>query len=129
MPITIHYTKDNTGVNFFAVDEVSGKDIISSMKKLFASEHFKNLKYWIVDRSLCTKYKVSSEEVMLIADLDKEAAKINPDILHALVSHTDLQFGMSRMYEIQTGEDGFKTRIFKVRSDAEAWINEELAKA
>jgi hypothetical protein len=126
MPITIDYTDDKTGVTFFAVDKVTGKDIIASMKELFQSENFVNLKYWIVDRSRCTKYEVDSEEVREIAYLDKDAAKRNPQLLHALIADTDLQYGMSRMYEIHSDDGGFRTKIFRDRAAAEEWIQKEL---
>jgi hypothetical protein len=129
MPIEIKYTEDNLGINFYAVGEVTGNHIIEGMKEIFQSEKFVNLKYWIADRSRCTKYDVSSDDVKLIADLDKEAAKINPDLLMILISDTELQYGMSRMYEIYSADSGFKTSVFKDRYKAEDWLKKELDKS
>ena len=128
MPIEIHYTDDNIGVIFCAVGEVTGKDIIESEKEIFQSKDFVNLKYWIVDRSRCTKYEVSSDEVKLIAQIDNEAAKINPNLLMVLISETDLQQGMSRMYQAYIDEAGFKTMVLRDRETAKEWIQSELNK-
>ncbi len=128
MPIEIQYTDDSIGVNFCAVGKVTGKDILESAKDIFQSKGFVNLRYWIVDRSRCTKYEVSPDEVRLIAELDNEAAKINPNLLMALISETDFQFGVSRMYEGYINETGFKTMVFRDRDAAEKWIKTELNK-
>lgn len=128
MPIEIQYTDDNIGVEFCAVGEVTGKDIIEGEKKIYQSKGFVNLRYWIVDRSRCSKYEVNSDEVMMIAALDNDAAKRNPNLLIALISETDHQFGMSRMYEAYIDEAGFQTMAFLDRGAAEKWIKNELNK-
>ncbi len=127
MPIEIRYTDDRKGLDFCAVGSVTGKEIVESAKEIYREEGFLNLRYWIVDRSRCTNYEVSADEVRLIAELDKKAAKENPDLITAIISETDLQYGMSRMYETFVGESGFKTELFKDRESAEKWIQSELA--
>jgi hypothetical protein len=128
MPIEIQYTDDNIGIIFSAVGKVTGKEIIESQSDIYQSKGFVNLRYWIVDRSRCTEYEVSSDEVSRIAALDNETAKINPNLIMALISESDLQFGVSRMYEAQISEDGFKTMVFRDRSTADKWIQSELNK-
>ena len=50
-------------------------------------------------------------------------------MLIALVSQTDLQFGISRMYEAHIDESGFKAMSFRDRAAAERWIRRELKKS
>ena len=126
MTIKIKYTKDNIGVRFCAIGDVSGKDIIAGIKEILQFKNFENLKYWIVDRLLCTKYDVSSNDVRFIAELGIKGAKRNPDLLMALVSSSDLQFGVSKMYEAYSGEKGHKTKVFRNMDSAEKWIENEL---
>ena len=122
MTIEVKYTDDNMGVTFYAVGKVTGKDIIESQRDIYQSNGFKNLRYWIVDRSRCTEYKVSSDEVSQIATMDNKAVELNPNLIMALISESDLQFGVSIMYESQIIEDGFNTNVFRNRSEAEKWI-------
>ncbi len=129
MPIEVHYTEDHIGLVLCAVGKITGQDIIDAQKKIYASAHFVKLKYWIVDRARCTEYAVTADDVARIASMDKEAAKRNPHMLVALVSHTDLQFGISRMYEAHIDENGFKAMSFRNRAAAERWIRHELRKA
>jgi len=122
MPIEIEYTDDTLGVIFSAVGKVTGKEIIDKQKDVYRSKEFPRLRYWIVDRSRCTEYDVSTEEVSEIAAIDNEAAHINPHLIMALVAESDLQFGISRMYESQITEKGFTTEVFREREAAERWI-------
>ena len=129
MPIEIQYTEDKIGVVFCAVGRVTGEEIIAAQKTIHDSEGFVDLRYWIVDRSRCTEYTVSTDEVSQIADMDNNAAKRNPHLLMALVSESDLQFGVSRMYEAQIDANGFKTMSFRDRASAEKWIENELGQS
>ena len=129
MPIEIQYTEDGVGVVFSAVGRVTGEEIITAQKSIYDSKAFAGLRYWIVDRSRCTAYAVSTDDVGQIADMDNEAARRNPHLLMALVSETDLQFGVSRMYEALIDENGFKTMSFRDRESAERWIANELGKS
>jgi hypothetical protein len=95
---------------------------------VYASENFVNLRYWIVDRARCTEYTVTPEDVVRIASMDNRAAKRNPNLLIALISHSDLQYGISRMYEAHIDENGFKAMSFRDRPSAEQWIRRELRK-
>ncbi len=126
MTIEIHYTEDRIGLVFSAVGKVTGQDIIDAQEDVYNSAIFMHLKYWIVDRSQCTEYTVTAEDVARIAEMDNQAAKINPHLLVALVSETDLQFGISRMYEAHIDANGFKAMSFRDRATAEKWIRSEL---
>lgn len=128
MPIQIKYRADKIGIEFIASDVVTGKDVIEANNKIYNSENFSKQKYKIADRTKCTDYQVNSEEVRLIAEQDKTAAKINPNLLIALVSRSDLQYGMSRMYQAYGNESGFLIEIFQDRKSAEEWIEKQLQK-
>lgn len=128
MPIEIQYTDDRKGIIFCAVGKVTGKDIIEKQISIYNSAKFIDIKYWIVDRSKCTEYDVNKGDIVQIADIDNDAAKTNPDLLMALVSESNFQFGMSRMYEAHINKEGFKTMVFEKMSEAKNWVNSELAK-
>jgi len=128
MPIEIEYTEDNLGIVFSAVGKVTGKEIIDNQKDVYRSEEFASLRYWIVDRSRCTEYVVTTEEIAEIAAIDNQAALINPHLIMALVAESDFQYGMSRMYESQIVEDGFTTEVFRNREAAERWIYNKISR-
>jgi hypothetical protein len=125
MPIEIQFTDDNIGINFCAVGEVSGKEIIEHLKEFYQSDVFPSLKYWIVDREKCVKYDVSANEVNEIAKISRDAAKKNPDLLEIIISPTDLQYGVSSMYEAYLGDDSFKTIVVRDKQPAKECLKKE----
>lgn len=126
MPIQIKYLDGGIGVEFIGTGVVTGADIIAANKEIYRNENFYRQRYQIVDRTKCTNYKVSHEEIIKIAEQDKVAAKTNPNVIIAFISTSPLQYGISRMYQSYVGDDGFLTELFRDRKSAERWIGEQL---
>ena len=128
MPIQIKYIEGGLGVEFIGSDVVTGTDIIEANKEIYSNENFSRQRYQIVDRTNCAEFQVSNEEIRIIAEQDKAAAKTNPNIISALISKTDLQYGISRVYHALVGDSGFLTEIFRDRKNAEEWVEKHLKK-
>lgn len=124
MPIKMNILDNGAGIEFFSYETVTGKEIIEANEKIYTPEYLAKLKYQIIDRSMCTKYLVSSEEMEIIAGQEIRASKINNNITIVLVSTTDLQYGMSRMWQALSEETGFKSEIFNDRASADKYIKE-----
>jgi len=124
MPVKINILQKGKGIEFVSSGIVTGEEIIEANKKIYTRDYLLPCKYKIIDRSTCTEYRVTPEEMQLIADQDITASKINRDITVVLISSTDLQFGMSRMWQVLSGETGFKSKIFKDRKSAYDFIKE-----
>jgi hypothetical protein len=129
MPIQIKYRDGSIGVEFIGSGVVTGTDIIEANKEIYSNKNFSKQRYKIVDRTHCTEYHVSTEEIRIIAEQDKAAAKTNPNIIIALISTTDLQYGISRMYQAYVRDIGFLTEVFRDRKSAEEWVERQLIKS
>jgi hypothetical protein len=129
MPIQIKYIDGGVGVEFIGSGVVTGADIIAANKEIYRNENFSKQRYKIVDRTNCKKYQASKEEIKIIAEQDKVAAKTNPNIIIAFISTSPLQYGISRMYQAYAGENGYLSEIFRDRKSAEKWIEEQLKKS
>jgi len=128
MPVKINILHNGTGIEFISSGTVTGKEIIEANKKIYTPEYLSRLKYKIIDRTTCTEYRVTIEEMLIIADQDIEASKINKKITIILVSPTQLQFGMTRMWQALSAETGFKSEIFKNRESADDYMNKTFKK-
>ena len=126
MPIQIKYINGGIGVEFIGSGLVTGADVIAANKEIYRNENFSRQRYQIVDRTNCTKYQISNKEIRIIAEQDKAAAKTNPNVIIAFISISDLQYGISRMYQSYVGDNGFLTEIFRDRKSAEEWIKHQL---
>ena len=122
MPVQINILQDGIGIEFLSSGIITGKEIIEANKKIYTREYLLRLKYKIIDRSTCTDYRVTPEEMSVIANQDIEASKINRNITIVLVSPTDLQYGMTRMWQVLSEDTGFKSEIFKDRESANEYI-------
>jgi hypothetical protein len=126
MPVQINFIEDGFGVEFISSGIVTGSQIIQANEKIYTREILSRLNYKIVDRTNCTEYNVTTKDIQIIASQDRKAAKINPNIIIALISTTPLQYGMSRMWEAYVDETGFQVEIFKDRGNANKWIRNQL---
>ena len=126
MPLTINYKDDGKGIEILASGTVHGREIIDAHKEIYSEKNLKRQRYQIIDRTHCTDYDVSTDEVKKIAEIDRSASLINPHIIIAIVAPDDLQYGMSRIWQAYADESGFMTRVFRDRKSADLWLAEHL---
>ena len=126
MTINIKYIDNGIGIEIIASGFVTGEEIIKAHQEIYHTQNLERQKYQLIDRTECTEYNVSTEEVKQIAAIDNAAAKSNPDIVIAIIAPTDIQFGMSRVWQVHVEESKLLTQIFRDRISAENWISEQI---
>ncbi len=86
---------------------------------------FRKYRYSVSDYTGVTEIEdVRTDVVQSVANLCKQAARINPDAVIAVAADRDLLFGLARMWEALSNETGWDIRVFRTFSSAEAWIRE-----
>ena len=129
MPIEIQYVDGGLGVLYLGKGIVTGEDIINSNKQIFSSEEkMVNNKYGLIDYSNVTQFEVSTSEVEIIASQNKKASEYIPDAVVAVVAEKDIEFSMTRMWEMVAENTGLQWNImvFRDREKAEIWIKERV---
>jgi len=126
MTIQINYPDNGIGIEIIASGVVTGEEIIKAQDEIYNEENLQKQKYQIIDRTHCTEYQVSSEDIERISDRDNRASEVNSYIIIAVVSSTPLQYGMTRMWQAYIREDRFVTKIFADRKSADEWIELQL---
>ena len=129
MPIKIIYTEDGLGVKYIAMGKTTGEEVIQTNKEVISDKRFQSLKYKIADRSECDEYLVNGASVKIVAEQEREASQVNPDLVVALIAGSELQFGMSRMYQSLMAGMGFECDIFEDQEAAMKWINKKIQKS
>ena len=112
MPVQINIIDDGNGIEYLATGVVTGKEIIEANQKTHTPDILHPAKYKIVDRTGCTDYRVTEENIRTLSQQDLRASQINNDIVIVLVSQTPLQFGMTRMWQAHIEKTGLRTEIF-----------------
>lgn len=131
MSVTLVNLDEGAGVVFVCEGDVAGQEIIQANRQiLLHKEKLKRSRYCIIDYSKTTHYQVSSSEIEIIAEQDKEIATHIEAYLVAVVANRGVEFGFSRMWQSIIEANGLKweTMVFKERSEAENWIKGKAKK-
>lgn len=126
MAVKIEYMADGIGIVLFHEGIVTGEELITAISRVYEDNRYPQLKYWIGDRSQCTEFLPDTKTMEQIAKQNMVESARNPGMLLALVSPTDLQYGMSRMLQFLADGCLFRTKIFRDRASAQKWIQKEL---
>ena len=127
MSIEIRYFNNGMGVYWLGQGVLTGQDLLEASKETFKSEEkIKQLKYALIDFTSIDMESIQSAEIRVKAEMDEMAAKTNPDVVVAITASKDVMFGLSRMWEAFVDEIGWKTRVFRSRTEAELWIKETI---
>jgi hypothetical protein len=127
MPITITYLDNGTGVDFIGTGIVKGRELIEATEKIFSSEeNLRESKYGLLDFSNVDFFNASSEELKLVTELDKRAAKINPDLVIALIADKNRVHGISQIWKAYMDETDWESKSFSSRPEALHWIKQRV---
>ncbi len=127
MPITVKYLDNGLGILLLGKGVVTGEEWIQCNKEIFSSgEKIINCKYGLIDYSNAEDLIATNEDVETIARQDKEASRFLPEGVVAVVASKDIEFGLSRMWEIVVESEGipWKTMVFREKEAAKDWIKQ-----
>jgi len=124
MSIQVNILENGEGVEIKAFGIVYGHEIIQAHEEIYNEKYLRNQKYHIIDKSKCTEYDVTAEDIASIAKLDKKASIINPNIIVAIIESERLLFSLTKLWQKHVEEYVFKTRSFVDRNTALEWVAE-----
>lgn len=126
MAIKYTFLDDGVGIEIVFSGVIHGRDIINIHKEINSTENLSGLKYKIIDRTQVKEFYVSAAETKEIARLDKETAKIKPDLAIAIISPSAELDALAGLWEANLEGESIKTNRFFSRNEAEDWIKEIL---
>ncbi len=128
MPVDHRVSHGGLGVVFACHGAVSrGEFVAVKAHYLAARETTAKLLFALIDLTRAGAFSLTTDDIRLLAELDSQLAEILPNgFLVALVADTDLEFGLSRMWEALAGGVGWETRSFRSGAEAGAWIAKRL---
>jgi hypothetical protein len=126
MPLEIAYPDNGEGIKVCALGHINPGEILEAYNEIYSEENINKIKYFLIDRSECKEDSMSNEGIQEIAARDRNALKVNPNLIIAHIAPTDLQYGLTRMWQAYMGDDQLSIQIFRDRKSAEAWIKIKL---
>ena len=124
MGIEINLLEDGRGVEVLAEGVVQGWEIIDAHTRIYDERYLERQHYQVIDKSACTEYDVTADDIDAIAELDRKASIVNPDIVIAVIEASALQFSLTELWQAHLAECTFLTKSFRDRQSAVEWISE-----
>lgn len=108
---------------YTAVGEVNGDDFVRAIETFYQGAITKNVLWDVGGADL---RRVEPGEIKGIAKIPRQHFEERRGGKTAIVVASDLAFGLTRMYEIQTNvdEQPFETNVFRSLDDAYSWLDE-----
>ena len=129
MPVEITDLDEGRGNLVIGRGVVTGEEFVNALRSHFSQDEdkFRNYKYSLTDHSAVTAIiDVSVGDVRTIAQLCRQASRVNPDAVVAVVADRNVLFGLTRMWEMLQDGSGWTVKAFRTRDAAEAWIRETV---
>jgi len=101
---------------------ITSQEIYEANTAMLTHPDFASLRYQLCIFQNVSDFQLSTNEIMLTAQRDIEASKINTDVKVAIVTDSTLVYGMGRMYEAFADESNWQTEIFWKIEDAHNWL-------
>ena len=126
MTFEIVYPDNGLGIIRSFSEHLTGSEVIATLHETLSSpELIEKIKYSLADFSGVTDVTISKEEVQIISDLAVRIAKLNKDILVAVVGPQDLVFGLARMWQTHSDQSALDILVTRSRTEAENWIKQQ----
>jgi hypothetical protein len=125
LPFESTFSDDGSCLTQVGSGLVLGTEMVSATRALLVDVRTPTLTRCLIDLSDVTDLRLSKEEMDVLAGEGWRLAVIVPHVTVALLATRDLAFGLARMWEGLVGTTGWKTRVFRDRTEACVWLSEE----
>ena len=126
MTIELRYRDNGKGVLFVCTGVVTASEIAEANKEIYSDERLQTLRYQLIDYSGVERIDLSSDEIRTLAAMDSSASERNPEFLIAVVSPSDLSYGITRVWQAIIDEAELENSVFRTIAEAELWIKESM---
>jgi len=127
MPVEVNLL-EGRGVEILATGVVYGHEIIKANKEIISNEDLGSIQYKLIDKSACTEYSVTADDIKKITKLNGLIAKANPNIIMAIVESKTLQFSVTDLWQTIVKKYNFENNSFQDREAALEWVKKNIKK-
>ncbi len=113
---------EDNGIRWIFSGQLTVDDLLKCNQDLYKDPRFSDIEYEICDFRAVIDFPEESKAVHVIANMDMEQSKRNPNMKVAIIGNRLAIFGLTRMYQIVTGDSVWETHYFENEDDARAWI-------
>jgi hypothetical protein len=122
MPIRTIIERDAGLIRTSASGRITGPDLVEYYHRLRAHPDFRGSLNEIFDATQVEAIDLTADDVRRLSSVTEEFTRRGVPVKVAIVAPGDLEFGMSRMYEMLQVQSVNELKVFRERSAAENWI-------
>jgi hypothetical protein len=123
MPIRTMIDKGSNLIRTTASGRVTGRDLVDYYHRLRAHPDFRGSLNEIFDATQVDTIDLTADDVRRLSSVTEEFTRRGVPVKVAIIAPGDLEFGMSRMYEMLQSQSINVLKVFRERAAAEAWID------
>lgn len=124
MPYTTHWTAQT--ITWTYSGKLTGDELIQSNMEVYGDPRFDDIRHQIVDLRGITENLVGDSHMRTVAHLDMAAARSNPKIKIAVITHNRKGMEMSDTYDSHTvSKSPWVTKAFCTIEQAHEWLGLE----
>ncbi len=134
MPYSITIDNKRKGLITTYSGEMSNEEFIRCTQEKFlqgeeflSKEYVDSFNYSLSDMTEVTRIDIDLEAIKSNAALSEKALELNTDGIMVVVCPTDLEFGLSRLWQTYTDSGKDRVKLFRSRQEAEEWLEEAFA--
>jgi hypothetical protein len=125
---TTEFVERGHGLLLVGFGRLTGKEVLDAKKALAAEEdRFRQIAFALVVFRDVTELDVTIGQVRELAEIDKQLARLAPDVAVAVVAPGDEAFGLARMWQALTETTGWQTEVFRTQKEAASWLGRKTA--
>ena len=126
MAVNFNFIDDDRGVEILASGIVYGHEVITANQEIANSRQLATLEFHIIDKSKCTEYNVSADDMFEISKYDQVFTAANPNIVMAIIESKSLRYSLSILWQCIVKKQNLNNKSFVDRASALEWINQQM---
>jgi len=127
MPLQVQYLDQGRGVVFTATGMLTGEEFVRTNAEILSRDLVAEpYLYGLFDFDGVEAVYISTNDIHEAARRGVAASAKMPKFVVAVYANSNLTFGLARMWEILVDQSGWKTHVFRDRSDAVGWLQKEV---
>ena len=127
MPVRLVTVAQGQGLVYSAHGRVTGPDFLAANEEAL-NLPLAPLVFSVVDHSGASELYYDGNHIKRIVEQDKQLMKlVRPGLLVAVIAPTNLEFGLSRMWQQMAAITGWEIMVVRSRDDADRWVRATAA--
>ena len=128
MPVRLATIAQGQGLVYSAYGRVTGPDFVAANEEALKLP-LGEIVFSVVDHSGASELYYDGNHIKRIVEQDKQLMQlVRPGLLVAVIAPTNLEFGLSRMWQQMAAITGWEILVVRTRDEADRWVRATAAR-